>query len=234
MKDPKIISLVLIPYLTICSVLYHIAFWDTFNLNGLLYISISDILKSAAQPIGLVFISSVLSVLFLYFIGLGKLYPVGGGEHTKIGKALNSKTGLYISVLLLIILIVTTYFRKDPERWATMGYLTALPIAITIYNKAFFLNEIPNPQFRYFVILYFVYLPLLSFATGKKESEFIFKNIRYKYSISHSPRLRNIIGTDTLKFIGASSQKVFFTDKTNSTTFLINSNIDTLILKEKK
>jgi len=173
MKDPKIISLVLIPYLTICSVLYHIAFWDTFNLNGLLYISISDILKSAAQPIGLVFISSVLSVLFLYFIGLGKLYPVGGGEHTKIGKALNSKTGLYISVLLLIILIVTTYFR-------------------------------------------------------------IFKNIRYKYSISHSPRLRNIIGTDTLKFIGASSQKVFFTDKTNSTTFLINSNIDTLILKEKK
>ena len=51
MTDPKNITIFAIPYLTLCAVLYHIAYWDTFNLNGLSYISVSDIIKSSVYPL---------------------------------------------------------------------------------------------------------------------------------------------------------------------------------------
>lgn len=226
----------MLPYLTICSVLYHIAFWGTFNLNGLLYISVSDILKSAAQPIALVFISSVVTLVIVFYVfGFGKLYPIGGGRDTKLGKKLNSNIGQYLSILALAVFIFLTYYlRKDPWRWTELGLFTALPISIFLFNKSFLLSEIPNIQLRYFVIQYVVYLPLLSFATGKKESELIYQNIRYKYTIASPSNQPKTIVTDTLKFIGATSQKIFFTDLKNTATIILNSDIDTLILAEKK
>jgi len=235
LKDTKNISLLLIPYLTICGTLYHIAYWDTFNLNGFLFISVSDIIKSAAQPVVWVFISSLVTFFFFYYVlRFDKLYPIGGGQNTKLGKTLQSNIGLYISMLLWGVIDIITYFGKDPYRWTFWVYLTALPIWIFLLNKSFLSTEIPDIKLRTLVIQSLVYLPLFAFAIGKRDSELIYKNIKYKFARSSSTNGTKLISTDTLKFIGASSQTIFFSDLNNSTIIILNKSPDTLILQDKK
>lgn len=86
MRISKSVSILLIPYFTVCSGLYHVAFWDTFNLNGLAYIGISDLIKSFIYPfltfgltifIGIIIVS-LLTALTKYFqvVGAGRLQQV--------------------------------------------------------------------------------------------------------------------------------------------------------------
>jgi hypothetical protein len=235
LKDTKNLSLLLIPYLTLCGTLYNVAYWDTFNLNGFLYISVSDIIKSATQPVFRVFISSlVTSFFYFYVIRLDKLYPIGDGPTTKLGKSVNSNIGIYISMLLWGAMEVITYFGNNPYRWTSLAYLTALPIWIFLLNKSILSIEIPDVKLRILTIQSLVYLPLFAFAIGKRDSELIYKNIEYKFTKSEATNLSRRILPDTLKFIGAASQTIFFTDLKNTTLIIINKSPDTLILQDKK
>ena len=236
MKETKNISLFLIPYFTICGTLYHIAFWDTFKLNGLSYISISDIIKSAVQPIFYVFLSSIITSFFYYYVfQLDKVFPSGGGSNTKTGKALNSRLGIIILMLVWATFqYLIFYFDINPYRWNNWVIFTSIPIWIFLINQPSVIDTIPDNRLRLICIQSAIYLPLFCFATGKKDSEIIHKNIRFKYSIRASKSDTTTIKSDTLKFIGCSSQNVFFTDLKNSTIFILNSNIDTLILKTKE
>jgi len=235
LKESKNITLLLIPYLTICGTLYHVAYWDTFNLNGLLYISASDIIKSATQPVIIVFLSSIVTLIFAHYIlRIDVVFPQGAGKSTSFGKKVNSDIGIFISLLIWATVVILLYYNSNPYRWTHWVYITAAPFWIFLFNRQFLINEISDSKIRMLTIQCLIYLPLFSFATGKHDSELIYKNLKYKYVKSISTNVTTITKTDTLKFIGASSQTLFLTDLKNETIFIINNQIDTLILVDNK
>ena len=69
MKELTNFSLLLIPYLTICGALYHISYWQIFDLNGLAFINVIDIIKSSVYPIlSILFLTICSNIFFLIFV----------------------------------------------------------------------------------------------------------------------------------------------------------------------
>lgn len=233
MKDIKSYTIFLIPYFTICSGIYHITYWDTFDINGLSYLGISEILKSFIYPfIGSVFIILVNHILINSFNNYNNILPNGGGRNSNIGKKLNSK--IIINIILLLWLIITIYLYKisETESWLVFGIYFSFTTSIIIERIAEANNLIENHIPLLIKIL--VFIPIFSFVAGKYQSELIQKNVKYKYAISQKTNANNKLEKiDTLKLIGNSDNQYFFTDLKNLNIYIIRSEIiDTLILKK--
>ena len=255
MKDFKGFSIFLIPYLFACSGLYHIAYWDTFDINGLAYIGLTELIKAFIYPF--------LSFGFSFIIGLliseigfriddwwqsdpptsfkvkGSLQqpefmPSGGGRNTKIGKVLNSKLALFILVILWGLLVLFVYRWNSTQRWLIWAFTVSVVPYVFLDRAGLFNSIFENNSIRQQVIRLIIYIPIFSFAAGKYESELVYKNIKYKYLIKEillpkSDSLKN----DTIKLIGSSEQYLFMTDLKNSTILLIRSDkIDSLKLQQ--
>lgn len=250
MKDIKEFSFLLIPYLVICSGIYHIAYWDTFDINGLAYIGFSDLIKSFVYPFltfGTLFFVSIVSTEVMFRIddwfpskssntttSQGGFMPSGGGRNTPIGKTLNSKPGLFILVVLWAVVVVLLYKHGQTIRWLIWGTVISL-VPYLFLDRVGFLNSIfSNNSIRQFVIRILIYIPAFSFAAGKYESELIYRNIKYKYIIKATPvPMSNSFTIDTIKLIGISDKYFFTTDLTNSNILLMRSdNFDTLRLHQ--
>jgi hypothetical protein len=65
MINSKNYWIIIIPYITICCGLYHLCYWNCFDLNGLSFISLSDIVKSAIQPLMFAIVANLFSFLIL-------------------------------------------------------------------------------------------------------------------------------------------------------------------------
>ena len=234
MTDPKNITIFAIPYLTLCAVLFHIAYWDTFNLNGLSYISVSDIIKSAVYPI--------LSTSIFTFIGLFIGSYLASDKDDIAPNEPYEKTG-WVKALFIVITFISWMFclhlldyLPSEYKWLTWPILAGLPLnAILYYSKLLNFFQTTN-RYRDAFINLLTYLPFIFFASGKIESEKIQNNIEYKYSTRISPATNNnAIKVDTIKYLGMTEKNIIFTDLKNESIFLIKSdNIDTLILKTKE
>ena len=231
MKDIRISALLLIPYLTICGTLYHVAYWGKFNLNGLMLISASDIVKYATLPILPSFLLAAIQMFFWqYVFRMDTLYPPAPApgnkpriENFKHHKLLTSGlllTWAAMSVLLYVIDLNTI-------RWTAWAYLTSVPIPIFLARNGFLERQIANDKFRMITVTLLVLLPLLAFARGKEDSEYIYKNEGYQYILPHSEK------TDTLKYLGMTQEKIVFTDMRNSRIIILSASNDTLVLYKK-
>lgn len=233
MKDPKNITLILIPYITICGAFFHIAYWDTFCINGLAFITISDIIKSSVYP----FLSSAFFIFIGMFAGLvfnpfEKHLPAGQGKETKVGKKLNSKVGSSVILIIWIILLyVIIHYGITPFRWLVFGFLAALPPAIWLDSTGIWSNIFSNHKIRLVVFELMFYLPVFAFSIGKFNSELIYTNEKYKYTIIQNSGKNQ---SDTLKLLGTTEKHFIFSDlKNTKELFLKSDNLDTLVLFDK-
>ena len=234
MTDPKNITIFAIPYLTLCAVLYHIAYWDTFNLNGLSYISVSDIIKSSVYPI--------LSISIFPFIGLFIGSYLGSDlDNTPLDESYE-KTDLFKVFIIVVLFIVWVFsmhlldYLPSEYKWLIWPIVAGFPLNVILYySKLQFFVPTRN-RYRNAFINLLTYLPFIFFGSGKIESEKIQNNIEYKYSTNISAdTTNNAIRVDTIKYLGTTEKNIIFTNLKNETIFLIKSdNIDTLILKTKK
>ena len=236
MKDIKNIALLLIPYLTLCGALYQLTYWDTFNLNGLSFISLSDIIKSSVQPIYTILFAVIYNLTIQNLI-----LPSSADDTSKIilKKGVNNLTlflaYLFSSLLLTIIFSLIKY--THPSKFIFFGLLNALFPSIFLINNNYLSGQFPSERFRRLAIDLIVFIPVVAYYTGKYKSELIYQNLQYKYSINahiDSTVIRNT-SSDTLKFIGNTEKHFVFIDKNNEKTFFIKSdNIDALIFYDKK
>jgi hypothetical protein len=227
MKDLQSYSILLISFFTICSGIYHITYWSTFDLNGLSYISISDLIKSYVYP----FVASVAVALFnfliinLFFNKTG-LMPSGEGRNTNIGQKLNSK--LSISILIIVCTAFTIYFYKTSKLydWISFGlYLSS--ISVIILER---INENKNliKEHAKLIIHFVVILPVFSFVSGKYQSELIYFNKEYKY-VAEKGKSSNII----YKLIGNNETQYFFSDLNNTKIYIWQADkIDKIVLNK--
>lgn len=238
MKDYRPLLLFSIPYLTVSAGLYHLAFWSTFDINGLAYIGLQDVIKSFVFPFISVFILFVLGVslneIFLSFSSFDDKLVPGGGRNGKIGKKLNSKIGISIILFIWLITVLILYSIDNVGCWIIWAAVTGLVPVTVIDRNEIFHEFIENNKLRKYTIWILVYIPIFSFASGKYQSQLIHKNLKYKYTVRQKAIPNSDSYTvDTLKFIGNTGRQVFFTDINNSTIFILRAdNIDTLILKQ--
>lgn len=235
MKNLKSASILLIPYFTVCSGLYHVAYWDTFNLNGLAYISISDLIKSFIYPFFTFSLTILIGIIYSEFAyGIDKVFPNGGGRQTTTGKKLNSKIGIAIGLTIWILLIILSYSYMTASTWFMFGFLISIVPSVLLDRLGIFQGTFSNETIRHHIIRLMIYIPAFSFAAGKYHSSLIEQNLKYKYTISQKviPN-RNSLANDTLKLIGNTDQQYFFTDLKNSTIYILRSDkIDTLVLRQ--
>ena len=223
--------------MTLCGALYHLTYWDTFNLNGLAFISLSDIIKSSVYPVFTILFTVAYNLTIQNLI----ILPSTGNKTRTPGE----KTGISNMTLLIaysvvmfslsIIFYLTKY--HSPEKWMWFGLFNALLPSIYLINNGFLVGQFISESARRLAIDLIVFIPVVAYYTGKYKSELIQQNIQYKYSINthiDSTIIRNT-SSDTLKFIGNNEKHFFFTDLNNTKIFFIKSdNIDTLILYDKK
>ena len=234
MTDYKNITIYLIPYLTLCAVLFHIAYWDTFNLNGLSYISVSDIIKSSIYPLLSISIFPLLAIFISGYLSSDKEEFIVNApqEKTTILKI------VLIGVIFIIwfILLALLDFLTLEYKWLVWPILAGLPLNGVLYYSQSIHYSQTNNRYKSAFINLLIYLPFVFYASGKIESGKIQNNIEYKYSIRiHTDTANNAITVDTIKFLGTTEKNIIFTDLKNESIFLIKSDIiDTLILKTKK
>ena len=236
MKNYKLITLFGLPYLTACSILYHFAYWDTFKINGLTFISLNELIKSFVHPFIYFFVIVALNFVITEGVfQINKVFPHGEGRNTFLGKKLNSKWGILISLIIWISIVIFLYFNGNVNRWFTWALLLGIVPMLFLDRYGLWLNEFENSNLRIHAIRIFVFLPILSFASGKYQSELIFRNIHYQYAaadtILHST---NNASKDILKFIGSTEQYIIFTNLNNSIfTFVRNDKLEVMQLKQK-
>ncbi len=236
MKDYKSVLVFLIPYSILCGSLYHIAFWSTFDFNGLSYIDTSNIIKSAIVPFITFFLLFFISKFATeFFLNSEKILPSGGGRNTEIGKKLNSSIGIKLNILIWGFLVFYLYFNNNINTWYPWAAITGIAPFIFINRNDFFTELIPNRNFRKTIIWLIVNIPIFSFASGKYESQLIYKNIEYKYSITtKKSQLESNNQIDTLKFISKTEKEIYYTDLNNSIIYILQiDKIDTISLHQK-
>ena len=216
--------------------LFHIAYWDTFNLNGLSYISVSDILKSAVYPI----ISTMIFVFIGSFIGsFTGNNPKQNNYESYYDDGNISKLFLFIILVSFVAWIFLIFFIlsfKFEYKWFIWAYVASFPLFMVIGEDKILTKVISDRNYRIVIADFIIYLPFLAFASGKYKSEQIQNNSKYTYSTrSHINPVNNLIFMDTIKYLGNTDKNFIFTDLNNKSIFIIKSdNIDTLILKTKE
>jgi hypothetical protein len=233
MKELKSFSFFAIPYLTVCGGLYHIAYWSTFNINGLSYIGLADLIKSFIYPF-LSFIGTFfIGYFFSGFIYNNNVFPSGGGRETAIGKFLNKKWVLFILFLIWFFTLTFLYWHGEPDRWIIWAVWAEVVPTVYLNRRNLWIEYFPISRIRTNLIQAFVLIPIISFASGKYYSELILINKKYKYVIDSHMDKKNDIKNDTIKFLGDMENHLFFTNINNSKIFIIRSeNVDTLRLQQ--
>lgn len=235
MKDIKNIPLFFIPYLTICGGLYQISFWDTFNINGLAFISLSDIIKSSIYPIIFSGLAFLYTIIIYYFENRQLLEALDINSIKPRSKKI--MTIAFVACLAIYFLFVFVLgFKREPIRFVIFGFIIATFISATFSNKKIFIKHFTSYLTYLIFIDLIIFLPIFSFYIGKYESYQIKENVKYKYAINKSPSpSNNLIINDTIKFIGKTENHFIFTDmKNKSNIFLKLDKIDTLILYDSK
>lgn len=246
MKDIKNITIYSLGYFTACGGLYHIGYWGKFGINGLEYISISDIIKSFVYPFvifGLLYFAWYLlgPIVIDYLIPTENLVnPIPEekvGKVSKANKFFHSKLFYCLSFVMWFALVIVTFIYARQITWFIWVSFTALLPLIVLMRSNFLRNQVENNKTRSYLINVLVALPLISFATGRYYSDRIYYNESFKYILKEKSIAHDSIMTkskDTLKFLGKTENFLFFSDMDNSRTLMLNiGSADSIELYQK-
>lgn len=212
----KILTAITIPYAFFCAGLFHLAFWSSFQINGLSFVNISDIIKSSIQPILVSFLGTIAS-LFL-------VDTITDNLNKKVTTVPKFIVYIYISILIIVALIPHDFDELYNIFWVPTIFIPASLMFVRFYLRTFITNTKIVSSISYFMVLF----PVLSFMTGKLESFKIKNNIECQYTTT-------ILPDKTLKFIGKAGSIYFFSSLDNIEKFIVHDDkFDIITLKNDK
>lgn len=226
MKKISELLLYLIPYLTLSAGLYQLTYWSKFDINGLEFISISEILKLSIYPIIITFVFVIIGIIIGGILfRFDNILKSGEGRKTKVGKALNSKLGLSITIIVWIALVYFFYDYGNVYRWIIWAFIFSV-VPTTFLDRLGLWNDyFENKSIRLWVIRILIYIPVFSFSAGKINSETIYENINFEYvsgmNIKNYVDKLPINETDTLKYLGMTDKYLHFITKDNKEKYFI-------------
>ncbi len=224
MEKVKDYWLFILAYLTICAGIYHIAYWDTFGINGLAFLDVSDLVKSFIYPVVSLFGYGIYNFLIGYFSsGYSSIL-----HSETLGKYKVKVIDILYIIILLSMLCFGIYLALDdnPAYYVLFAFTTGEFLMSFSKTERLF-DSIPDINHKGIFIRALIYIPVFSYSTAKYYSVSIKSNYRFDYVFDGSGK------KDTMKFLGKGGNYFIFTDTRNNKIFIISVNkIDTLILRK--
>jgi hypothetical protein len=228
----KITSLATTFGLVVCSI-YLFAYWSSFGINVLEYVTLSDFVKLGIYPV-------IVGVTF-FVVGsiIGTILPPQKidetqsqeEKHKAIGKINRYNTYVKLSVITIITgLTIYEYFQSDSQFWFFLGGLAAFSLIISIRDIKYLEPLIPNHAVRVCIVAVIVATPPIAFTTAKYNAQNILtgKSVKVintktfkEYGTEAFKNKGFLEGQDTLKFVGVAGEYFFLVTMDNSVTYAV-------------
>lgn len=221
----KLFYTLAIPYAFLCAGLYQLAYWLPFNINGFMYLSVSDIIMSYIQPF---LYSSAASLIFIAvtyynYLTLPRINTTieDSSFRTKVIKIIIE------SVYLFLILLAIIWFDAKQK----LLYLPFICFPGLYFLLSQFLlkyNVIEKSSYRSIIAALILIFPTFSITLGTRNAYEIYANKKFDYNTY-------ILKKEPLKFLGKASDFYIFVSFNNKEKYIFSTNeVKGLNLKEYK
>lgn len=192
------------------AVLYLWGYWSPFNINVLEYVSLSDVVKTAAYPIASVFVFMAAGALMGEFMFPEGFLPSGGGANTQIGRWLRRAapaiaTGYVIATTLLFLF-------GPVEKWRVLPVLLAIPVSFALKEAGALRTLIKSERARGAVLFLLAALPPFAYSHGTLRANDIISGKTYSYVVSEvqGHAYASGAGKDVrLRYVGKAGEQYF-------------------------
>lgn len=209
-------------YFIAVGILYLWGYWASFDVNILEYLSLADILKSAAYPIASTFIFFIFGALEGHLLSSGPTPKQGGGQNTRIGKVF--KKWFPLLALMYCIGTFTLLLFGPPQKWSVLPVLIAIPVSLLIDRHGLFKSMIPESKFHFALVLLLVTLPIFSYGLGILNAATILDGVDYKYvasQIDGIPISDDADPSQRLRFLGQAGDFLFLLHPVKNTLIVM-------------
>jgi len=153
-----------IPYFIAVGACYLFGYWGAIGINVLEFVGFADIAKLAVYPLVAGLLLTALGAVFSE-ITTGKHLPVGGGEHTPIGR-FGRRFARPILAIVVLGIVAIYLFAVEPVKWFAIAFLVIL-FAAPLSSMEPIIVALPNPKARFLLLQAGLLLPILAFAYGR-------------------------------------------------------------------
>lgn len=164
------------------AMLYLWGYWSPFNINVLEYVSLSDVIKTAAYPIASVFIFMAIGALMGEAMFPEGFMPKGGGANTKTGVLLRRFAPALATVYM--VFIVMLFLFGPIEKWRVLPVLLAIPTSLALKEAEVLHTLIKSERARSVVLFLLAALPPFAYGHGALRANDIITGKTYSYVIS--------------------------------------------------
>jgi hypothetical protein len=224
------LTTIFIAYLFVCGSLYIIGFWTTFDIEITNFLNISEIPKSFILPFvlsnGLTFFQMIINFI---------ASPIFSEEHEKEKKKEKSilKTKLirilnvfiHLDMIFSYFMICIIYFYYSHKTkvlfWSISTIVFGILMAMKIVRNDKIKELIPKKNIRLYTVQILVFIPIVSFSTGKINSLNIYNND--KITLIEIIKDNKIVPSNKPnKLIGFIGEKLVISDLKNEKMKVIN------------
>jgi hypothetical protein len=218
---------ILIPYFLLCCCLYHLTYWGSFDINGLSLISISNLIKSAIQPVIASFVGTFLGLLIAYLIGSKKL-KIAMSDEEDLQRKIKGWLALLVPAMLCLFIFLIIKF-NPAFKWLLISFVLGSMAYAYINGDMLFAKSFKPVLNKELLLMFMIYFPIFSTATGLEEAEDISCNYNYQYMIARNSTTHT--ASDTLKYLGKADDYFIFVTVDNEKQVYIKA--DTIVLERK-
>ncbi len=231
MEKIKNVILILASYLTVCGVFYQLIFWSFFDINGLSFFSISNIITTSLYPITKqtwIFVIAV-AFMFLYLWRFGYT-PIQNDINTFHADSVKKTKTSFIdkvavgSLLFGILIIIFSLITED-WMFLKISSLCFAQGTILLFNLRLFKDKLVDNSVQ-MILLFFL---LSSAAQAIEDAKQIIENKQYNFILKEFDNRR-----DTLKYLGNNENSFYFTPTDNSRIIVFKSDTLTLYFYKPK
>ena len=165
-----------VPYFIGVGACYLFGYWGAIGINVLEFIGFADIAKLAVYPLVAGMIFTAIGAVFAE-LTTGMALPVGGGEHTPVGRFGRRFARPILAIVVLVILAIYA-FSAEPFKWFAISFLVMLFTAPLSHLEPI-ISALPNPKVRFLLLQVALLLPTLGFAYGRLD---IYLATKLKYA----------------------------------------------------
>ena len=169
-------------YFLAVGVLHLWGYWSAFDVNVLEYVSLTDIVKTAAYPIASVFVFVAIGVLLGDVFFSHRSVQPGMGSGTPIGRIFNRYFPFLASAYALGTL---AYFLLGSiEKWYVLPFLVGVPVSSALSEAGLLSSVVRGQRARMKLLLLLSVLPFFSYGQGALRAGDIVDGKKYSYVVS--------------------------------------------------
>ena len=202
-----------VSFFTFCSILYQIAFWSVFGVNGLAYISLQDVLKTTIIPASPI-------TLFGFLVGV-YCGIVLENKNTSVEK---TKTPIWLFILFFGVLIFPYFLGagvKISEYTFEIIFFSIFCLILAVLERIDLSGVLGEIKYPKALLSLSAILPLFYFMVGYFDAKDICENKKYIYTFQKLDTLAHN-NTEVLKLLLNGSENYILCNMNNTKIVVLN------------